>query len=126
MLASLGKPPADIKADFKSGIVAYRQGDYDIALEKWVPLANDGAVEAQVNLGIMCAKGQGVDKDPGEAFKWYRMAAEKGHAKASYNIGVMYENGEAIEQSYEEAARWYGRAADHGNLPAFSALGMLY
>ena len=67
MLAQPETPPADPKADFKSGIVAYRQGDYDVALKKWIPLAKDGAVEAQVNLGIMCAKGQGVDKDPGEA-----------------------------------------------------------
>ena len=101
MLASPEKQTADPKADFKQGIVAYRNGDFDIALEKWTPLAKGGAVEAQVNLGIMYAKGQGVDRDQGQAFEWYSMAADRGHAKASYNIGVMHENGEAVEQSYE-------------------------
>ena len=67
MLARPDNLPADSKADFKAGIAAYREGDYDVALEKWVPLANNGAVEAQVNLGIMCAKGQGVERDLAEA-----------------------------------------------------------
>ena len=126
MLARLDKTTNDRKADFKRGIIAYRAGDYDIALEKWVPLVHNGAVEAQVNLGIMYAKGQGVDRDSGAAFKWYRLAADKGHAKAEYNIGVMFENGKSVEQSYDEAARWYGRAVDHGNPQAHSALGKLH
>ncbi len=44
-------PKPDPTADFKMGITAYRQGDYEVALEKWIPLAKKGAVEAQVNLG---------------------------------------------------------------------------
>ena len=45
MLATADKPTADRKADFKLGIIASRQGDYDKALEHWIPLTNDGAVE---------------------------------------------------------------------------------
>jgi TPR repeat protein len=62
MLALSAAKGSDSKAEFKAGFKAYREGDFDIALEKWTPLADEGAVEAQVNLGIMYAKGEGVEK----------------------------------------------------------------
>ena len=125
MLASSHKHDTGAHSDFKKGIVAYRHGDFDMALAKWRPLAKDGAVEAQVNLGIMYAKGQGVGRDLGQALEWYRLTADRGHAKAAFNVGVMYENGQAVGQSYDEAAIWYGRAADLGNVAAYYALGLL-
>lgn len=51
MLALSAAKGSDSKAEFKAGFKAYREGDFDVALEKWTPLADEGAAEAQVNLG---------------------------------------------------------------------------
>ncbi|MDP4855337.1 MAG: SEL1-like repeat protein, partial [Schleiferiaceae bacterium] len=42
--------------------------------------ADQGYAQAQYNLGIMYANGQGVPKSDKEAVKWYRKAAEQGDA----------------------------------------------
>ena len=44
--------------------------------------AESGLAKAQLNLGVMYAKGEGVEQDFKEAVKWSRLAAEQGHAKA--------------------------------------------
>ncbi len=54
-----------MKIEFKEGCVAYHRGDYSAALEKWAPLAENGAAEAQVNLAILYAKGEGVESKTG-------------------------------------------------------------
>ena len=46
--------------------------------------------EAQYNLGVCYAKGQGVAKDEVEAVKWYRKAAEQNYAEAQYDLGYCY------------------------------------
>ena len=50
-------------ADFDRGVVAYESGNYATALREWTPLAEQGLVEAQYNLGQMYYKGKGVPKD---------------------------------------------------------------
>ena len=37
---------------------------------------------AQYNLGVMYAKGHGVQKNVDEALKWYRRASSQGHQGA--------------------------------------------
>jgi TPR repeat protein len=51
-------------------------------------LAEQGDAEAQFNLGVMYANGEGVPKDDVEAVKWYRKSAEQGYALAQFNLGV--------------------------------------
>ena len=40
--------------------------------------AEQGDAEAQYNLGVMYANGDGLPEDDAEAVRWYRMAAEQG------------------------------------------------
>ena len=44
--------------------------------------ADAGDVDAQFNLGVMYAYGNGVPQDDVEATKWYRKAADQGQADA--------------------------------------------
>ena len=88
--------PVNAAADYLVGAEAYEQGDYATALREWRPFAEQGDAEAQYNLGVMYANGEGVPKDDAEALKWYRKAAEQGFAKAQLNLGVMYTNGEGV------------------------------
>ena len=42
--------------------------------------AEAGDADAQFNLGVMYRKGQGMEQDYKEAFKWWKKAADQGHA----------------------------------------------
>ncbi len=68
--------------DFDPGMEAYERGDYATALKEWRPLAERGHAGAQVLLGGMYARGEGVPKDYTEALRWYRLAAAQGDEDA--------------------------------------------
>ncbi len=50
-------------AGFDEGVAAHKRGDYATALREWRPLAEQGVADAQHNLGVMHAMGQGVPND---------------------------------------------------------------
>ena len=52
--------------------------------------AERGDVDAQFNLGVMYANGDGVIKDMAEAVRWWRLAAEQGDVDAQYALGSVY------------------------------------
>jgi TPR repeat protein len=57
-------------ADSQAGVEAYNRGDYATAYREWLPLAQQGALEAQFNLGPMYPNGRGVAEDDAEAVRW--------------------------------------------------------
>ena len=98
-------------ADFDDGAAAYTRGDYATALQEWQPLAEEGNVAAQFNLGLMHYNGKGLAQDFVEAATWFGLAAAQGDAAAQINLGVMYFNGEGIDQDYSQAHFWFTLAA---------------
>ncbi len=108
------------------GIAAYARGDYAAALSELRLPAERGDIRAQLTLGVMYEKAQGVPKDDVEAFRWYRRAADQGEANAQYNLGRMYEGGRRIPQDDAQAVEWLRRAAEQGLAPAQVALGRHY
>ena len=64
-----------IAADFNKGFKAYISGDFKTALAEWTPLAKQGNVKAQYNLGIMYQHGGGVSENDKTAMRWYTLAA---------------------------------------------------
>ena len=79
--------------------------DINDLLEK----ANTGDAIAQINVGWMYLKGEGVPKDLVEAVKWYTKSAEQGHADAQYNLGLMYHNGDIVPKDEVLARKWFGK-----------------
>ena len=55
--------------------------------------AEQGDAEAQNNLGLRYANGEGVPQDDAEAVRCWRLAAEQGNASAQSNLGLMYATG---------------------------------
>ena len=51
--------------------------------------AEQGSAEAQFNLGIMYANGEGVRKDNKAALEWFTLAAEQGHSDAQKRRRIM-------------------------------------
>lgn len=58
-----------------------------MTFEETLQKANAGDDKAQVNLGVMYAKGEGVPKDYKQAMSWYSKAADQGDAIAQFNLG---------------------------------------
>jgi TPR repeat protein len=110
------------RADFNDGVAAFVAGNYEQALKTFVPLAetSDHAL-AQYFIGRIYSDGRGVTKNPAEAAKWFRKAAEKGIQEAQFRLGGMYERGEGVPQDMEYAYGWYSVAAHLGNAKAISA-----
>ena len=74
--------------------------------------ADSGNSEAQLQLAILYAKGEGVTQDYTAAAKWFRAAADQGSARAQYDLGVLYERGRGVPVDLTEAAKWYLKAAE--------------
>ena len=108
--------------DFDKGMEAYERGDYATALDDLRPLAEEGRVEAEFQLGVMYFLGVGVPQDVVEAVKWYQKAAEQGHVVAQVMVALQHET----MRDHAEAAKWYRKAADQGNADAQYSLGVLY
>jgi TPR repeat protein len=105
---------------------SYEKGDYETALREFQPLAEQGNISAQFNLGQMYRRRQGVPQDDKTAVKWYRLAAEQGYDRAQNNLGAMYDNGKGVLQDYKTAVKWYRLAAEQGDANAQSNLGVMY
>ena len=122
----LGSLVTGCGADYQKGLAAAESGDFATALREWKPLAEQGHVDAQLNLGQMYRKGDGVLQDYKTAVKWYTLAAEQGYANAQHNLGLMYYNGLGVPQDDKTAVKWYTLAAEQGYAVAQYNLGFMY
>jgi TPR repeat protein len=73
--------PISWGADFDKGFSAYQKGDHATALRELTPLAEQGYVPAQFNLGLMYLVGKGVIQDPVYSHIWANIAASNGAEK---------------------------------------------
>jgi hypothetical protein len=75
--------------------------------------AKAGNADAQLQLAMIYAKGDGVPRDYAQAATWFRAAADHGVVRAAYDLGVLYERGWGVPADPEAAASWYKKAADN-------------
>jgi len=101
--------------DFKEGLNAIHETDYEKALDKLMPLAESGHPAAQYNIGVMHEWGNGVPQDNFQALKWYKRSAERFHKDAQNNLGALYSKGEGTEQDFVEALKWFIISAENGS-----------
>ena len=100
---------------FEEAQAAFDKNDYVTAMRLWRPLAEEGNVDAQNNLGLMYEEGMGVPQDHAMAVSWYRKAADQGSGFAQFNLGASYHNGVGVPQDHTQAYMWLDLAA--ANLP---------
>jgi TPR repeat protein len=81
--------------------------------------------EAQLHLGFLYYRGQGVPQDYVQAAAWIRKAAKQGNAEAQASLGAAYAMGQGVQQDYAQAATWFRKAAEQGNAEAQKDLGGL-
>ncbi|MBE6372330.1 MAG: sel1 repeat family protein [Lentisphaerae bacterium] len=88
--------------------------------------AEKGIAAAQHNLGVSYERGDGVKKDPREAFKWYAKAAEQGYAPSQNMVGAYYCLGIAVDKNPDEAVKWFRKAAEQNDAQALENLAVCY
>jgi TPR repeat protein len=71
-------------------------------------------------------RGEGVEQDFKQAFKWYALSAKQGHKRAQFDLGVMYDNGEGIPIDHEEAFKWFLLSGKQEFSRAQKVLGGMY
>lgn len=112
-ICTLATPP--IAQSFDDGVKAADAGNYDLALEIWKPLAQNGNAKAQANLGVLLAIGMGVQQDTNAALHWLCQAIYQGDDSAQLSIGTLLREGHLVPRDDEAAAYWFLQAAQQGN-----------
>lgn len=125
---AMGSPGQASAADAgnPAAYAALAHGDFATARKIWTELAKNGDAEAQYNMGVMHAKGDGMGQDLAAAVRWFQLAAQQGNAKAQYNLGVMHANGDGVAADDGEALKWLRLSAKQGLAKARYSLGLMY
>lgn len=88
--------------------------------------AQTGDVNAERSLGVMYLQGNGVTRDPAQAFTWFKKAADGGNRDAAYQLASMYEAGRGVPRDVTQSTAWYRKAALLGDVDAQVKAGMAY
>lgn len=88
--------------------------------------AQQGDAEAQLQLGMRYAEGDGVIQNDKEAAKWFALAAKQGLAEGQYQYGLALLQGRGVVQDYKAAFSWIEKPALRGYAKAQYSLGELY
>ena len=81
--------------------------------------------EDMFQLGLIYARGIGVDADSAEATTWFGKAAEAGHPMAQYELARRYWRGDGIMQDKASSAVWAKKAAEGGVTDAAQIYGTM-
>lgn len=102
-------------------------GQKETFLEKSTRLAQEGDIEAQMNLAYMYLYGTNdVEIDYEKSAQYYEMAAAQDNPIALNNLGSLYFNGIGVPRSVSKALALFGHAAELGNENAAINLAFIY
>ena len=103
------------------------QGNLALAYKWFRRAAELGMAAAQLSVGVMLSKGDGVKQNHEEAVMWWRKSAEQtsvtcdltgeagewNNGDACVKLGIAYEKGNGVKKvDYHEAMKWYCKAAE--------------
>ncbi len=80
-----------------------------------VAAAEQGGVEAQLQLGRSLQTGADGEKDLQKANYWFLAAARNGNVEAQEIVAFQYADGDGVERSPEKAVFWFKKLADRGH-----------
>ena len=106
---------------------ALNRRDFATAVRIWTPLAAQGDVDAEYNLGVLYDEGAGVPHNPVVAEQLFRKAAARGMAPAMNNLGVLYVGRAKRPADLVPAYKWFavvGRIARDPDMRASAVKNM--
>ena len=98
----------------------------ELDIEQLRTAAEQGQVNAQLELGRRYSRGIGVSTNNDLAAQWYRRAAEQGHATAQGRLALMYYEGRGVPQNDSLAVQWLNRAAEQNHMSSQNNLALMY
>lgn len=104
------------------GYDAYEAGDYSKVLKYWLPQAEAGDADIQSRIAQMYLLGEGMEKNPEQAVRWFRESAKQNFGKAQYQLGGLYASGTGVEKSNINAFVMMSAAIENGSTRATSDL----
>jgi len=125
----------------RRGHKAIDAGDYQTALDLWLPMARKGDAEAQFQIGLFNEQSLGVTQNVDEAARYYARAAWEGHWRALMRLRGLAKKGNAVAQlcigenhitgfadsrDERKAQKWFEKAANQGLAEAQVQLGRTY
>ena len=114
----LGSAQVSLGQDWEKGLAAFDEADWEIALQEFTPLAEQGHPDAQFYLGLLYR----TSSDE-VSLKWFRLAAEQGHARAMWFIGDSYccDDADVVEE-----LKWYRLSVEHGDVDSRFDVAWMY
>ena len=100
-------------------------------IESLIQIAEQGDVQAQLDLARTYYDGKDTPQDYIETAKWLTKAANQGDAEAQCGLGIIYFDGLGTEKDYKTASEWWTKAANQGyeraqkNLEVMHAKGLI-
>ena len=104
---------------------AFENKDYTQAV-KWYEKIDVKGADTQEILAHCYLQCSEKEKDPAEAVKYLRKAADMGHAGGQAKLGVCYLEGIGVEKNEKTAFELFRKSADQGNAEGETGLGLCY
>ena len=117
---------APARADFADGWTAYEAGDYNAALEHWLPLAMRGDLDALYDVAALYESGVLGRPRVKRAVAFYKQAADRRLSAAQTRLAQMSETGAGVEANPEKSFELYRQAAERGVAEARYNLAVAY
>jgi len=94
----------------------YKKGNYKLASELFAKGCKDKDEYSCIKLGLMYAKGEGVQLNIKKARNILRRACKKGHTSGCYELGMIYYQGlNGTKQNKKKAKLLFGTACNLGH-----------
>lgn len=118
--AAPGPPP-----DLAFG--AFQRGMFLTALDEALKRVKENPEDtaAMTLLGELYKDGLAVPRNPGEAVRWHRLAADRGDRQAQFALGIAHLNGAGVVKDRKMALAWLEKAAAQKHAGALYNLGVI-
>ena len=101
-------------------------GDWSTAAPVCERAAAAGDPDAELSLGMMYQRGNGVPGSLADAFKWFQKASDGGSIRATNYLAWAYANGDGVKRDGAAAIKLFHKSATSGNAQGEYGLGMMY
>lgn len=112
-------------AEVHQGRKAAGPADQRLAAHYFRLAADKGNIAAAYKLGEIYENGQGLARDPIQAFHWYMKAAARNDKHGQLKVGWCYQKGIAVAADPAIAAIWYRTAAENHNIWGYHMLAFM-
>jgi TPR repeat protein len=92
-------------------LLGFAGGSYGQDFEETKLLAEQGDLNAQLDLGTLYSRGLGIPENDAEGVEWFWRAAKQGSRFAFYELGVHYGNGRGVVFDSVKAYAYFSIAA---------------